>query len=138
MTTMYPSQSTPQFLKKYTRNVYNRVQHNAHVENGHLNNEEAALALQVYSYCDLLDWKSHLLFNQCSKDRAKKKNSCENSRRKKDACKNKHFLLNGRETIAKNNDEKAQFSGKVIKFPVVCLKHQWTRNIQWIFMMCDT
>lgn len=48
MTTIYPSQSTPQFLKKYTRNVFNRVQHNAHVDGGHLNNDEAALALQVF------------------------------------------------------------------------------------------
>lgn len=46
MTTLYPSQSTPSFLKKYTRNVYNRVQYNAH-HDGHQNIDEAQLSLQV-------------------------------------------------------------------------------------------
>lgn len=47
MTTFYPSQPTPQFLKKYTRNVYNRVQNTAHFENGQQTNDDAALSLQV-------------------------------------------------------------------------------------------
>lgn len=88
MTTIYPSQSTPQFLKKYTRNVFNRVQHNAHVDGGHLNNDEAALALQVFLTAICLIENPTLLVIQSVLE---KKNSCENSRRKKDACKNKHF-----------------------------------------------
>lgn len=46
MTTFYPSQSTPSFLKKYTKTVYNRVQHDAHT-NGHNASEEHSLHLQV-------------------------------------------------------------------------------------------
>jgi hypothetical protein len=49
MTTFYPSQPTPQFLKKYTRNVYNRVQHNAHHDhNGQQSADETPLSLQPY------------------------------------------------------------------------------------------
>lgn len=45
MTTFYPSQPTPSFLKKYAQNAYNRVHHEAH--NGNSGSDEASLALQV-------------------------------------------------------------------------------------------
>lgn len=47
MTSVYPSQSTPSFLKKYTKSVYNRVQYNAHHDAHHQNMDEAAIDLQV-------------------------------------------------------------------------------------------
>lgn len=47
MATLYPSQPTPSFLKKYTRNVYNRVQHTQHTHADHGSNDEASLTLQV-------------------------------------------------------------------------------------------
>lgn len=47
MTTFYPNQPTPSFLKKYARNAYQRAQHDAHY-NGN-NNDEAAIDLQVRS-----------------------------------------------------------------------------------------
>lgn len=47
MTSVYPSQSTPSFLKKYTKSVYNRVQYNAH-HDGHQNMDETAISLQPY------------------------------------------------------------------------------------------
>lgn len=46
MTTFYPNQPAPSFLKKYARNAYNRVRHDAHV-NVQNTNDEASLALQV-------------------------------------------------------------------------------------------
>lgn len=53
MTTFYPSQPTPSFLKKYTKNVYNRVQHDSH-QNGFENNSEASLHLQPYRTTPLI------------------------------------------------------------------------------------
>ncbi|KAG5678488.1 hypothetical protein PVAND_008157 [Polypedilum vanderplanki] len=47
MTTLYPTQSTPSFLQKYTKNVYNRVQYNAH-HDGNVNMDEASISLQPY------------------------------------------------------------------------------------------
>lgn len=46
MTTFYPSQPTPSFLKKYAQNAYNRVHHDAHL-NGNNGLEDTSLALQV-------------------------------------------------------------------------------------------
>lgn len=58
MTTFYPTQPTPQFLKKYSRNVYNRVHHNLQHDSNQANGvDEASLALQVRRH-------SNLLFNQ--------------------------------------------------------------------------
>lgn len=48
MTTLY-SQSTPSFLQKYTKTVFNRVHYNAH-HDSHNNPEEAAISLQVSYY----------------------------------------------------------------------------------------
>lgn len=77
MTTVYPSQSTPQFLKKYTRNVYNRVHHNAHNDfNSQQNSDETPISLQV----SLIE-KNHLLFNHLRTDR--EKIPVKNSRRKR-------------------------------------------------------
>jgi len=53
MTTFYPNQPTPSFLKRYTKNVYNRVQHDAHV-NGHGHSDEASLHLQPYRSTPLI------------------------------------------------------------------------------------
>lgn len=84
MTTFYPSQPTPQFLKKYTRNVYNRVQHNAHHDsNGQQLSDETPLSLQVSLKISLVI--------QSFENGKRKKIPVKNSRRKKDACKNKHF-----------------------------------------------
>lgn len=49
MTTLYQSQNqpTPSFLKKYTRNVYNHVVHDAHL-NGHNLMDDSAIQLQPY------------------------------------------------------------------------------------------
>ena len=60
MTTFYPSQPTPSFLKKYAKNVYNRVQHDAHAHhmNGFENNDEASLHLQVRQFCATSDSKN--------------------------------------------------------------------------------
>ena len=58
MTTLYPNQPTPQFLKKYTRNVYNRVHQNALYANGQ-SADDTPIALQVRR----IDWRLHSLFN---------------------------------------------------------------------------
>jgi hypothetical protein len=47
MTTLYPAQPTPSFLKKYTKNVYNRVHYNQAHHDGHQNYDEAQIDLQV-------------------------------------------------------------------------------------------
>lgn len=47
MTSVYPSQPTPSFLQKYTKNVYNRMHCNAHHPD-HQNMDEAAISLQPY------------------------------------------------------------------------------------------
>jgi hypothetical protein len=52
MTTFYPNQPTPSFLKKYARNAYQRAQHDAHY-NGN-NNDEAAIDLQPYRSTPLI------------------------------------------------------------------------------------
>jgi hypothetical protein len=52
MTTFYPNQPTPSFLKKYAKNAYNRVQHDAHY-NGN-SNDEAAIDLQPYRSTPLI------------------------------------------------------------------------------------
>jgi len=51
MTTFYPNQSAPSFLKKYARNAYNRAQHDAHP---HQNIDESAIDLQPYRSTPLI------------------------------------------------------------------------------------
>lgn len=46
MTTFYPNQPAPSFLKKYARNAYNRAQHDAH----HQQYDESAIDLQVRTF----------------------------------------------------------------------------------------
>lgn len=77
MTTFYPNQPTPSFLKKYARNAYNRAQHDAHY-NGN-NNDEAAIDLQVRFNCWERSNRSYPI-GKFFKERRKK--SKENSRRK--------------------------------------------------------
>lgn len=48
MTSVYPSQSTPSFLQKYTKSVFNRVHYNHAHHDGHQNMDEAAIDLQPY------------------------------------------------------------------------------------------
>lgn len=50
MTSVYPSQPTPSFLQKYTKNIYNRVHYNHAHHDGHQNMDEAAIDLQVSPY----------------------------------------------------------------------------------------
>lgn len=47
MTTFYPNQPAPSFLKKYARNAYNRAQHDAHP---HQYQDESAIDLQVRTF----------------------------------------------------------------------------------------
>ena len=66
MTSVYPSQSTPSFLQKYTKHVFHRVHYDAHHE-PHQNMDEAAISLQVRNQfefygSDLSERKE--LFNQ--------------------------------------------------------------------------
>lgn len=92
MTTFYPNQPTPSFLKRYARDAYYRAQHDAHY-NGHQADNEANIQFQVR-----FKWKREVIQSENSlsweKDREK---------RREDACKNKHLTLKKTATFAKNN-----------------------------------
>jgi len=55
MTTFYPNQPANSFLKKYARNAYNRVRHDANINGQNIDqNESCSLALQPYRTTPLI------------------------------------------------------------------------------------